>query len=96
MKLVISWVHAIAIIPTRLADSMLLSAQLAGALSALSAPPLPSCPSLLLPSPLPPALPPQAGAYTEFEELLGDCRQEGHALVEACLAAQVRGGSAYC
>ena len=45
--------------------------------------------TLPLPCPFPT---PQAGAYSDFEELLSDCREEGHALVEACLAAQVRGG----
>ncbi|PRW58999.1 putative histone-lysine N-methyltransferase ATXR3 isoform X1 [Chlorella sorokiniana] len=30
----------------------------------------------------------QAGAFTDFEELLSDCREEGMALVEAVLAAQ--------
>ena len=32
----------------------------------------------------------QVGGYTDFEELLSECREEGHAAVEAYLTTQVR------
>ena len=50
---------------------------------------VPSCSLILIPQS---NITPQAGAFTDFEELLSDCREEGMALVEAVLAAQVQGG----